>query len=139
MKVAIYDRSQYWTAERRARQSEQKRLLFAAHPEKHPNRILANNRSKMSYPERRMYEWLSSEGVQFEHNAWTGRYWVDFRIRKLCVEVDGARWHDSTRDTVRDEWLRSFGNVVVRVPARDVIRYGPQAALDRVLEARCVT
>jgi very-short-patch-repair endonuclease len=118
-----------WTPEIRARQSAWRKKYLVEHPESHPNRILANMRPKISYPERRVFDWLTERGVPFEHNASVGRYFVDFLIGKLAIEVDGEYWHDAARDAVRDKNIAAFGIVVVRIPAKRVLRDGPEIVL----------
>jgi hypothetical protein len=53
----------YWTEEKRKEQSERKKKLYKEHPEKHPNRKLANNRSRMNYPEQVTYDWLLQNNI----------------------------------------------------------------------------
>jgi very-short-patch-repair endonuclease/predicted DNA-binding protein (UPF0251 family) len=121
-----------WTPELRARQSRRRKAYLEAHPESHPNRILANMRPKMSYPERRVFDWLASVGVQFKHNARVGRYWVDFLIGSVAVEIDGEYWHNAERDELRDAEIAKAGIVVVRIPANQVNKHGPRVVLEYI-------
>lgn len=80
---------QIWTPERRKARSEQKKELYRKFPEKHPNRKLANNRLKMSYPEKLVYDWLTEEKISFEHQKFIKPYHADFCIGSLIIEIDG--------------------------------------------------
>ena len=44
--------NEYWTEERRKQRSDWRKQLHKDFPETHPNRRLAGNRSKMTYPEK---------------------------------------------------------------------------------------
>ena len=121
-----YDHSKIWTAERRKIQSERKKLLYAEHPEKHPNRKLAGNRGKMTYPEQLVNDWLVEHNYNPIHN-WhyktdkINRY-VDFYIESLMliIEVDGEYWHaDSAADKVKDEDAQAHGFVTLRIKPKD--------------------
>ena len=113
--------AEYWTPERRKEKSEWRKQLHQEHPETHPNRKLAYNKTKMSYPEKVAYETLEKMGVQFEHNKNIGKYWVDFCIGEVIIEIDGKRWHDKFRDEVRDAELISFGYTVFRIDTKEHI------------------
>ena len=102
--------------EGRKEQSERKKKLYIEFPEKHPNRRLAGNRLKMSYPERLIFDALVEEGIEFEHNKKIGKYFPDFVIGKNIIEVDGERWHNVENDTKRDKELKQMGFDVHRFP-----------------------
>ena len=85
LKQGKVDRFSQWTPERRKQQSDRKKKLFSEHPEKHPNRILANNRVNMSYPERLVFDWLKSQNIDFEHNRRIDRYYVDFCVGNNAI------------------------------------------------------
>lgn len=112
---------EYWTEERRKEKSEWRKKLHELQPSTHPNRKLANNKNKMSYPEKVAYEHLQSLGITFEHNKHIEKYWVDFCIENVIIEIDGEYWHDREKDTMRDEELRLMGYVVYRIPAKSNI------------------
>ena len=89
---------EFWTADMRAQKSAEKIQLFKEHPELHPNRKLASNKS-MSYPEQITANWLSDHNISYECQYRTvfndkNRY-VDFYLAdyKLYIEVDGEYWH----------------------------------------------
>lgn len=105
----------------RLAKSEWRKRLHEAQPETHPNRRLANNRSKCSYPEQLAFDWLVANGIQFEHQKKISRYYVDFCIDKLIIEIDGAYWHDADRDAKREAEICSFGYKIVRIKASDHI------------------
>ena len=110
-----------WTDEKRKAQSEWRIKLHREHPECHPNRRLANNRSKMSYPEKVAFDFLTSLGIVFEHQKKIGRYYPDFVIGDLIIEIDGAQWHDSIRDSKRDEELNNLGFKIFRIDSKQHI------------------
>jgi very-short-patch-repair endonuclease len=62
-------------------------------------------------------------GFKFRRQVPLGPYTIDFFCREvsLAVELDGEvhRYHRD-RDAVRDEWLRSRGVEVVRIPTLDL-------------------
>ena len=65
-------------------------------------------------------------GLKFRRQHPAGRYVLDFFCaeRRLAVEVDGevhARGDRPVRDAERDNWLRSQGVRVLRIPAQDVL------------------
>lgn len=114
----------YWTEERRKAKSEEKKRLYAEHPEKHPNRKLANNKKKMSYPEQVAYTWLVEHKISFEHQKRFGKYFADFYVydKKLVIEIDGERWHDVNKDKIRDSWIvDNFQVQIVRIPTNEKI------------------
>lgn len=120
---------EYWTDERRKERSELKKKLYREHPEKHPNRKLAGNRKKMTYPEQLVYDWLVKHQVRFIHqflfktNQFT-RY-IDFYIpeRKLFIEVDGQYWHQQNLqvDIDKDNDAKEHGYMTERISTSEHI------------------
>ena len=104
-----------WTDEMRKAKSDWRKQLHKDFPEMHPNRRLAGNRKKMSYPEKVAYDYLTRYNIVFEHNKKIDKYYPDFVIGKLIVEIDGAQWHDKEKDKIRDEVISSYGYQVVRI------------------------
>lgn len=100
----------------RQEQSERKKRLYEEFPEKHPNRKLAGNRNKMTYPERIVFDALTERNILFEHNKKIGKYYPDFLIKDVIIEIDGERWHNSEKDTERDKKLNQMGYTVKRFP-----------------------
>lgn len=92
-------------------------------PSCHPNRKLAGNRGKMSFPEKLANDFLVANGIKFNHSKYIKPYWVDFLIDDhFILEVDGERWHDKERDAIRDDHLIRNGYEVFRIPAKAVIK-----------------
>jgi very-short-patch-repair endonuclease len=58
--------------------------------------------------------------IPYESEVEIDGMWVDFRVGKTVIEVDGAYWHDPSKDAVRDATLRKQGYRVVRVTEREV-------------------
>ena len=110
-----------WTEDLRKEQSERKKKLYKEFPEKHPNRKLANNKSKMSYPEKIAYEWLISKSIEFSHNKKIDRFYPDFVVNNTIVEIDGEYWHDIEADKNKDGIFNSLGYIVYRIKAKENI------------------
>lgn len=121
-----YDRKAVWTEERRKKQSDKKKKLYAEHPEKHPNVKLAGNHAKLTYPEQLAHDWLVEHGYEPIHN-WhyksdeINRY-VDFYVEplKLIIEIDGEYWHaDATLDKAKDEDAQAHGFATLRIKPKE--------------------
>lgn len=117
--------SDFWTDELRLAHSEMKKEFYKQHPEKHPNRILAGNRSKMTYLERVAFDWLTSAGIEFDHQVGIQLHdktvYPDFKIGMMLIEIDGKYWHNPEQDLRRDCELEKIGFNVVRIKASDKI------------------
>jgi very-short-patch-repair endonuclease len=113
----------WWSEERKKKASDQKKKFFEENPEKHPNRILSKNRTRMPYPEKVAFDWLNDNRIDFVHQAKIGSYFPDFLIGNLIIEIDGERWHPpgNEKDKTRDEHLISLGYSIVRVLASENI------------------
>ena len=116
-----FARDDFWTTERRQAKSEWRKQLHRDHPEMHPNRKLAGNRKRMTYPERVAFDFLERSGVEFEHQMKIDAFFVDFIVGKTIIEIDGEYWHDPDADAKRDEVLVSKGYVVHRIKAKERI------------------
>lgn len=110
-----------WTEERRKAKSEWRKQYHKDHPEAHPNRRLAGNRNKMSYPERVAYDYLTKHGILFEHNKKISKYFPDFVIGTTIIEIDGEHWHDAEYDKIRDAELNALGYAVYRINTKQHI------------------
>lgn len=105
----------YSTSEKgRKEQSERKKKLFIEHPEKHPNRLVANNRKRMTYPERLVYDFLVENKIEFEHNKKILKYYPDFVIGNIIIEVDSEHWHNVEYDNVKDLAISKLGYKIFR-------------------------
>lgn len=115
--------SSYWNASKRLEQSERKKKLYQDFPEAHPNRKLAGNRKKMTYPERIAYDWLIKNKIDFETQVRINSYYVDFLINKTVVEIDGEYWHqlNNEKDKIRDSEISSLGYKIYRIRAKEHI------------------
>jgi len=114
---------EWWSEERKKQVSVEKKTLFQQSPEKHPNRILSKNKSKMSYPEQVAFNWLVSNNVSFESQVKVENYFADFIVDNLIIEIDGERWHPegNEKDKIRDEKLKSLGYDVIRIRSKENI------------------
>ena len=126
--------SKAWTPELRKKQSDAKKKLYSEHPEKHPNRKLANNRVNMSYPERLVFDHLISRGIAFDHNRKIDKYFVDFCIGSLVIEVDGVAFHDHDYDVNRDSIISELGFTIKRFDAKAILKFGPSIVLDNTYD-----
>lgn len=118
--------------------SKIRKEFLSKHPDKHPNRILSNNKSRMSYPEKIAYDFLLSQQIDFIHNFYAKPYWIDFYIKNqnIGIEVDGARWHEANKDKIRDDYiLKNYGIVIVRFTAKEILKnvYGLVACIDNAM------
>jgi very-short-patch-repair endonuclease len=110
-----------WTDEMRKAKSEWRKKLHKEHPETHPNRRLAGNRNKISYPERVAFDYLKSLGVEFEHQKQVGKYFPDFVIGNVIIEIDGEHWHNKEKDAARDKELEELGYKIYRINTKEHI------------------
>ena len=99
---------------------------YKENPEMHPNRLLANNRNKWTYPERLAAEWFENNKIEFLYNKKILEYYPDFLIdNMIIIEIDGERWHSSDeakkKDEIRDFELIKNGYTVYRIPSNNVI------------------
>lgn len=114
---------EYWTDEKREQRRSWRKNLHKLNPESHPNRKLANNKIKMSYPEQVAFDFLTKHNIKFEHQKKIGTYFVDFCIDTMVIEIDGERWHPigNEQDAVRDKELSLRGYSVIRIRSKDRI------------------
>jgi very-short-patch-repair endonuclease len=92
-------------------------------------------RRRTTIAERALWNRLRSRalfGMKFVRQEPIGPYIVDLvcREQRLVIEVDGGQHVGSSRDAIRDRWLRNHGYRVLRFWNNDVI-----ANADGVLEA----
>lgn len=112
-----------WSDEQKKAQSERKKALYIAFPEKHPNRKVAGNRGKMTFPEKVAYDWFKCNNINAEHQCAIRlpddrQIFPDFRIGNLLIEIDGSYWHDHEKDKLRDSLLNKLGYRVERIDAK---------------------
>ena len=110
-----------WTDEMRKAKSDWRKKLHKDNPETHPNRRLAGNKKKMTYPEKVAADWLDKNNIKYEHNKRISRYYPDFTIDNIIIEIDGEYWHDEEKDRVRDKNLSDLGYIVHRIKAKEHI------------------
>jgi very-short-patch-repair endonuclease len=92
-------------------------------------------RRRTTIAERQLWNRLRSRalcGMKFVRQEPVGPCIVDLvcREQRLVIEVDGGQHAESSRDAIRDRWLRNHGYRVLRFWNNDVI-----ANVDGVLEA----
>lgn len=105
------------------RHSDWAKSYYIAHPEKHPLHIVAQ-RGHETNIERTMRLALEKARIPFERQYHVHGLWLDFAIpeRLLAIEVDGAYWHSSERDAIRDARLQKLGWVVLHFEEQRVLR-----------------
>jgi very-short-patch-repair endonuclease len=115
--------SEYWTEERRQLKSAEKKELYASNPDAHPNRKLAGNRNKMTYPELVAYNWFCDNSIQVELQKKVDKFYTDFCVGNYIIEIDGEKWHEpgNEKDRLRDEVLTSLGYTVFRIRSKERI------------------
>ena len=145
MKEKTYFKKIVWNDERRENQSDRKKKLYLEHPEKHPNRILANNKTKMSYPEKIAYDFLVENSIKFEHQFQVECYFVDFYLNDfdLIIEIDGEYWHDKEHDDIRDAVIMKKYKNILRIKAKERIEDTLREKLfpwspDKILETETI-
>lgn len=111
-----------WTEEMRKEKSDWRKQLHIDHPEAHPNRRLAGNRNRMSYPEKVAFDFLTHLGIDFDHQKKVDKFFPDFVIGKVIIEIDGANWHDQEKDKIRDAILTEHGYQVYRIDSTENIQ-----------------
>lgn len=116
-------KEEYWTDLRRREKSEWRKNLHREFPETHPNRKVAGNRNKMTYPEQVAFDWLKNNNVVFEHQKQILGYYVDFCIDNIIIEIDGERWHPTgnEKDATRDLKLTDNGYIIYRIKSKERI------------------
>jgi very-short-patch-repair endonuclease len=99
----------------------------------------------MSLPEVALWAVLrkQAQGFRWRRQHPAGRYVADFfcHAAQLVVEVDGEaheRGDAPTRDVSRDAWFAEQGILVLRIPAREVLRNleGVVIAINEMATAR---
>ena len=105
----------------RKAKSEWRKQYHLDNPEAHPNRKLAGNRSKMSYPEKIAYDWLSKNNINFVHQQKIGSYYPDFVVGNTIIEIDGEHWHNEELDAKKDLFFAEKGFIVVRIKSKEYI------------------
>ena len=125
----------YWTTERRKQKSDWKKQLHLDFPEIHPNRRLAGNRNKMTYPEKVANDWFISNNILVEHNKHILNFYVDFCVNNIIIEIDGEYWHpiDNEKDLIRDQKLNANGYTVYRIRSKENIN----KKLEEIFSVRC--
>jgi very-short-patch-repair endonuclease len=63
-------------------------------------------------------------GYKFVRQMPIGPYFADFACRsaRLVVELDGSQHADSSRDRLRDEFMRAAGYSVLRLSSSDALK-----------------
>lgn len=127
--VPKFSTKEFWTDERKLEQSERRKKFLMCNPDKHPNRLLANNRKNFSYLENIVADWLSEHGIeyvrQYQYPFKESSRFVDFYLPKLnmFIEVDGEFWHKDCKDVdkLKDDLALFDGIKTIRISSKDRI------------------
>jgi very-short-patch-repair endonuclease len=113
----------FWTSEQRTKKSLEKIEHYEKFPENHPNRKLAGNRNKMTYPEQIAFDWFVKNEIVAESQKQINKWFVDFCVDSIIIEIDGERFHPigNESDSARDKELTSLGYVVHRIRSNEHI------------------
>lgn len=111
-----------WTEEQKKAKSAWRKQYHIDNPEAHPNRKLAGNRSKISYPEQIAFDWLVLNSIKFEHQKKVGPYFPDFVIDNTIIEIDGLYWHNAEKDAEKNNFFESLGYKVIRINTKEHIQ-----------------
>ena len=82
-----------------------------------------NSRNIKSYPEKFFERVLNNNHIHFEREKKVGKYFLDFVIGKIDLEIDGKQHKYPERvksDLQRDEFLRSEGYFVYRIAWNEI-------------------
>lgn len=110
-----------YTEEQKKAKSIWRKQYHLDNPEEHPNRKLAGNRKKISYPERVALEWLERNNIVFEHQKKIGPYYPDFVVGKNIIEIDGEYWHNEEKDKEKNCFFAKMGYTIYRIKAKEMI------------------
>jgi very-short-patch-repair endonuclease len=106
-------------------------------------RLAKRLRRKMTLPEVLLWQRLrrSPNGIKFRKQHDAGKYVLDFYCHpaRTVIEVDGIVHDMGDRpftDDIRDEWLKSLGLNVIRIPAREVLA-DPDAIAQAIITTCC--
>ena len=84
-------------------------------------------RREMTKEERRLwYDFLKNYPVRFSRQKVLGKYIADFYCAqaKIVIELDGSQHFENEnkkRDLEREEFLKSYGLTVIRIPNNQVM------------------
>ncbi len=121
-------------------------VIMPSHPRNTALKSLAAQLRKKATPQENhlWYDFLRAYPLRFNRQYIIGNYIVDFYCVRagLVVELDGGQhYEDAGRqyDAARDEYLRSLGLRVLRIPNGDINRSFPEvcAMIDRAVQERC--
>ena len=66
-------------------------------------------------------DWLDKNNIVYEHNKKIDKFYPDFIIGKVIIEIDGEHSHNKEKDNSRDAILSSLGYSVYRISAKERI------------------
>ncbi len=123
----------------RKRMTESYMKTMLEHPERHPNRIMAQ-KGFISSLEKSMKEILDSMKIKYSFQHPVNRFFVDFALEdhKIAIECDGEYWHkeNDKKDLERQKIIENLGWTVLRFRGRRIIEdvVGCKLAISNVLK-----
>jgi very-short-patch-repair endonuclease len=83
------------------------------------------SRKIVSYPERFFMKVLSNNNIDYKHNFYCGKYFIDFAIedKRIALEIDGKQHQYEDRkikDVEKDTFLTVNGWLVYRIPWKSI-------------------
>jgi very-short-patch-repair endonuclease len=105
--------------ESKLKMSLSKKEFFKLNPEKHPNRKCAG---KKSYWQNVLFEELKKTFPELQQEYKVDNIYLDIALPdyKINIEYDGIKWHDKTKDTIRDSNLIKNGWNIMRISSKDL-------------------
>ena len=85
-------------------------------------------------------EWLDELGIVYDREVSIDRYYADFVIDKLAIEVNGAQWHEKedlrqgqkNRDQSKYRTIISLGYTILILPESDIKSKESQVKLQKL-------
>lgn len=114
--------------------TEKMKQFFIDHPEKHPNRIMAQ-KGHITSLEKIMFKILENLGIDFEREFPILQYFADFALPtyKVVIECDGEHWHkNKEKDKIRQDKIEAEGWSVLRFTGK-WLRADP-AGIEKMLQ-----
>jgi very-short-patch-repair endonuclease/endogenous inhibitor of DNA gyrase (YacG/DUF329 family) len=81
------------------------------------------SRKKISYPEKFFMEVLKNNNIEYTHELKVGRYFIDFAIGNIALEIDGSqhlREERIIKDKEKDKFLNDEGWIVHRIAWKSI-------------------
>lgn len=92
--------------------------------------------------EQQVMSWLDELNVEYEREVSIDRYYADFVVECLVIEVNGAQWHEKEdlrdgqkdRDKSKYRTLMSLGYTILILPESDIKNGDAKVKLERLFK-----